>query len=186
MSGSAGADERQGGAWHAHLRAPFASSPRRVRCSVRSVRSAGPCGFTSHMHGMYAVPRHGSVCGGSSARRAGQIHVHATHSPRAVSRPGARCVEVLTPLAVHTMFRFRTAWRFACAASAFVVWPDACSFALAGLVLPPPCWSRGMLRVCVAWKRESFPCAVCWLPSPPLFPSRLSAPQLPVSSPRVP
>ena len=132
------------------------------------------------MHGMCAVPRHESICGGTPERRAGQIHVHATHSPRAVSVQ-APVVLRLLPSAVHILFRARPAVQSAYDAnSTFVIRPDALAGFAAALLVPryvagvrgveeekrsfPSAFTGEGPAVCCgrAWRREekrSFPSA---------------------------
>ena len=115
VSGSAGADERRGGA-----KARIAGLVRIHIAHAWHVRSS----------------RHGSICGGSTTRGGDQAHAHMVHSPRAVPC-SAPVVLGFPPSAVHILFRARPAVQSAYDAnSTFVIRPDALAGFAAALLVP--------------------------------------------------
>ena len=133
MSGSAGADERRGGA-KARTAGPVLVSVARAAARARH-------------------PVAGSSCGGTSTRGGDQAHAHMVHSPRAVPC-SAPVVLGFPPSAVHILFRARPAVQFACDAnSTFVIRPDALAgYAVALLVPQYVAGARG-----VEDEKRSFP-----------------------------
>ena len=119
VSGSAGADGRQGGPRHAWWDKP--------------------------------------ACGGSTTRRAGQVHAHVAHPPRSVPCPGAHCVEA-HPISCAYCDRARPAVR-----SPQQVWP-------------PHRLSRCVYRGCMA-RPDQFPVQLCMFAAlSPAVPGQLRRP----------